>query len=80
MKKLLLLPLLMIGCVKTGTQVDVKNSKDNFEVEFLFKKDNCSVYRFSDVGRHYFTNCTETMTIHSCGKNCTYTENIKGDK
>jgi hypothetical protein len=50
----------------------------NFKVDFLFEKDGCKVYRFLDGNYHYFTNCTETSSTVSCGKNCHREENIKG--
>lgn len=75
----------MFGCEKKGTEEKITGNKDNFNVEFLFQKDECKVYRFKDDGRnHYFTNCNgETMTVHSyqCGKSrCHFQENIGGKK
>lgn len=90
MKYSLLFFLLFINsCAKKGSPQLVKESNDNFEVEKLFKKDKCSVYRFLDNGRyHYFTDCMETISDYSttstypCGKNIcyrteTHDENIK---
>lgn len=81
MKKLILLTLLFSGCVKDGLSEQHTNNKE-FDVELLFEHDTCKVFRFYDGGRsRYFTNCKgETMTTHSCGKNCTFEENIKGGK
>jgi hypothetical protein len=69
-----LLVLLFLGCTpKIVTPVDVQDSKDNFEVVKLFRKDNCTLYRFYDSGnKHYFSDCGEVETnwSESCGKNC----------
>lgn len=75
--------LFIIGCDKKGTPQTVSDALDDFRVEKLFKKDRCTVYRFSDDGRfHYFTDCTETISTISttqsypCGKSlCYQTEN-----
>lgn len=69
---------ILIGCNKRGTPVDIRDAADQFGVELLFVKDNCRVYRFGDGGyARYFTDCTETISQHSCGKNCILHENIK---
>ena len=81
---IMILALVLIGCTKEGTPTEVTSAVDKFEVTLLFKKDNCSVYRFYDGndGRaHYFTDCTETMTTvsYQCGKaRCHRQENIGG--
>ena len=69
---------LMSGCVKWGKSVEIKNALDEHEVELLFTKDGCSVYRFFDIGdRKYFVDCAgRTMQTISCGKNCTRGEEI----
>jgi ABC-type protease/lipase transport system fused ATPase/permease subunit len=71
----------MLNCAKKGILVNVSETIDDYYVEKLFKKDNCTVFRFYDGGRdHYFTDCTETISSYSCGKNCVRDENIGGKK
>ena len=52
-----------------------------FKVETLFTVDGCTVYRFSDAGYKYFTNCKGTTSWQeNCGKACTRDVNIGGGK
>ena len=77
--KLLLIMLLLISCAKESNYAT--KTVDGFEVSLLFEYEGCKVYRFIDVGRNiHFTNCTETMTQVSCGKNCTRPINVKGSR
>lgn len=69
MKYLIILALLLNGCVKAAQE----SAKDGeFEIETLFTKDGCTLYRFNDAGRYvYFTNCSgSTHYSETCGKNC----------
>jgi hypothetical protein len=45
----------LAGCMKHAESIQKVNSQ--FEVETLFTKDGCTVYRFFDDGFRYFTNC-----------------------
>lgn len=79
------LTLVLINCTKKGEPVKISDAKDDFEVQRLFTRDNCTVYRFYDNGYYrYFTNCSgSTMTTQSyqCGKmRCTRPEEISGGK
>lgn len=79
MYKYLLLILLVSGCSQDGTKVETKENIADFEVVKLFKTDGCTVYRFYDGGnKHYFTNCGQTMSNVSCGKNSHREEEIGG--
>lgn len=75
--QMILLSILLSSCEDRGQPVSITDAADNFNVEKIFKKDNCTVYRFYDSGNHYFTDCGETMSTVSCGKHCTRQENIK---
>ena len=59
--------LAIAGCEKSAQSVQKIGS---FDVETLFVKDGCTVYRFKDDGRlRYFTNCAgSTMGDVSNGK------------
>ena len=50
---------------------------ETYTVEKLFTYEGCTVYRFNDHRTVYYTNCNgETQSSHSCGKNCTATDNV----
>jgi hypothetical protein len=72
--------MLLTGCAKQAERVDQVNME--FNVDTLFTKDGCTVYRFYDEGRgRYFTNCKgSTEWSESCGKNCTRSAGIDGGK
>ena len=57
----------LTGCEKPSQHVEKIGA---FDVETLFEKDGCKVYRFSDIGEsHYFTNCGgSTMSQVSDGE------------
>ena len=45
------------GCAKDAER-KVKVSNPNFDVQLLFEKDGCKIYRFMDGGHYvYWTNC-----------------------
>lgn len=78
MKKVIFILFALIvicGCSKKGSSVEILDSKDDFKVEFLFEVDNVRVYRFVDGGRSiYFTNANGrveyTHVVHN-GKTTT---------
>lgn len=81
MKRLIviaLLALVVAGCKKTPTGETTYHGA--FEVSHLFTHDGCKVYRFYDEGRYrYYANCPSNTSVQhggSCGKNCTYDDNI----
>lgn len=71
---------MLTGCAKDPEQRQRVNAR--FDVDTLFTKDGCTVYRFDDNGHfHYFTNCSgATMSRESCGKNCTHDVSIAGGR
>lgn len=77
---IVLFSVLAVGCMQPPVQVQGTNNA-NIDVEQLFTHDGCRVYRFRDGGIHYFVRCDgavsqQTMSMKSCGKNCTYEESI----
>lgn len=71
MKHLVLL-MIIISLIACGRRAEEQTKSGSFNVERLFTIDGCTVYRFDDYQKVYFTNCngsTEWRT--SCGKNCT---------
>lgn len=71
---------LLAGCVK-GKAERTERAGQDFEVDTLFTKDGCTVYRFMDGGSpRYFTNCKgSTSWRETCGKNCTREQGVGGD-
>lgn len=52
--------LLLSGCYVKRTPIYAKpaSNNDDYEVNYLFNHDGCSVYRFLDKGNYvYFTKC-----------------------
>ena len=75
--------LLVWGCQQEG-KVTTTTDNPNFAVTLLFEHEGCRVYRFSDGGTKYFTNCRGSVAwkeTHYNGKT-TYTEqhDIQGGK
>ena len=66
---------MVAGCEKPAESV--AHTGAGFTVERLFTHDGCTVYRFSDSSKRYFTRCdgiaaqSTTTWQESCGKNCT---------
>lgn len=64
--------LALFGC--QGEAQETQHVGD-FQVDTLFTKDGCTVYRFGDNGAsRYFARCENTASVEwreSCGKNCT---------
>lgn len=77
--KYLLLTLLLSSCWSGSKAIKIDSTNNiEIQVDTLFTKDGCTIYRFIDSNRyHYYTKCGETVTTHNCGKNCKYEENIK---
>lgn len=80
MKKILLaiLCLSAISCAKKAEQSAAVGPEKMYRIEKLFTYEDCTIYRFNDVGRYiHYTNCKgQTNSTHSCGKNCTQTDNV----
>jgi hypothetical protein len=54
---IIILFIFLYGCSVEPEQVE-KTSNQNIKLDFLFEKDGCKVYRFSDRGQYvYWTNC-----------------------
>lgn len=66
---LLLLLVVLIGCGKSGIEVNKTNNND-FDITYLFTNDGCKVYRFSDSWYyHYYVNCGDSVESRvSAGK------------
>ena len=66
-----MLAVVLTGCLKNGQQQE-QTSNGNFNVELLFEKDGCKIYRFTDGGQAvYWTDCigkVETAYQQSSGK------------
>lgn len=64
----------LTACSKQAVSTEQSNNPE-IQVDTLFIKDGCTVYRFRDGGyARYFTKCgghTQTNWQESCGKNCT---------
>jgi len=70
MRKLLL--LLLTGCV-TEPIATAPTNNAGIQVDFLFEHEGCRVFRFKDIGYHYFARCdgvgpNATMLPDKCGK------------
>lgn len=49
--------ILLSACEKEAQRKE-NTSNDNFQIELLFEKDGCKVYRFTDAGHSiYYTDC-----------------------
>lgn len=70
---------LLAGCNKDPESATQVNKE--FAVDKLFTHEGCTVYRFIDDGRKYYTNCSGSVSFtRSCGKGCVYDERITGGK
>ena len=74
MRKLLLpfLSIVLGGCAAEPVATAPTNNA-NIEVDLLFEHDGCRVYRFRDLGYHYFARCdgagpNATVLPERCGK------------
>jgi hypothetical protein len=74
----------LAGCMEIKPAAETSQTNNAaIQVDTLFTKDGCTVYRFEDGGRNrYFVRCdngqTRTEWTESCGKNCTRTAEIPG--
>lgn len=75
--------LCALGCATRANPVAVHGT-DNAEVtvEHLFTHDGCAVYRFKDVGYHYYVRCdgtgsAMTHSLEPCGKSCVNDDTIQ---
>jgi hypothetical protein len=71
---LMLTPL--VGCFAEPVGRGPTNNPE-VQVDLLFTHDGCTVYRFRDVGFHYYVRCQDTApgetvsTLACTGKGCT---------
>lgn len=61
MKKLLITGLILTVLTACMKEAKSANKIDNFNVELLFEKDGCKVYRFYDGRYVYWANCEGTV-------------------
>ena len=71
-KVLVFFALASVGCVTEPIATAPTNNAD-IQVDLLFEHDGCRVYRFRDVGYHYFAKCggvgpNATVLPDRCGK------------
>ena len=75
---------MVAGCEKPAESV--AHTGAGFTVERLFTHDGCTVYRFNDYSKRYFTRCdgiaaqSTTTWQESCGKSCTREIEISGGR
>jgi len=78
---ILLLSLALTACNGVDPINTSKTNNPTAEVDTLFTKDGCTVYRFYDrMSFHYFVKCSNESTAISrqyCGKNCQKDEPIQ---
>lgn len=71
MKKILLI-IAIASLMACNIEPQSIEQKGNFQIEFLFEKDGCKVYRFQDGGHNiYWTDCrgkVENVYQQSSGK------------
>lgn len=72
---IIILFIFLYGCSVEPEQVE-KTSNQNIKVDFLFEKDGCRVYRFTDGGQNiYWTNCRGNISWKQGAKNKTRYQN-----
>lgn len=66
MKKLIIITALfaLFGCKKEAISSE-KTKINNIELELLFEKDGCKMYRFNDGGRNVYWATCEGKTSYS---------------
>lgn len=77
MKKyfIIILFIFLYSCSVEPEQVE-KTSNQNIKVDFLFEKDGCRVYRFTDGGQNiYWTNCRGNISWKQGAKTKTRYQN-----
>ena len=71
----------LVGCHNKAEFTQRAGAGNGIEVETLFTKDGCTVYRFHDGIYRYFTHCRGSTTWREgCGKNCSREVGIPGDQ
>lgn len=67
---LLLFGLIMTFCISCQNTAEktIPSSNMNYSIDKLFTHDGCTVYRFSDNGYKYFTNCKSVQWQQIEGK------------
>ena len=70
----LCIALFITACGKQPIE-STQTNNSNIQVDTLFEKDGCTIYRFLDAGTYrYFARCDtgqhKTMWTESCGKGC----------
>jgi hypothetical protein len=71
----IILFIFLYGCSVEPEQVE-KTSNQNIRVDFLFEKDGCRVYRFTDGGQNiYWTNCRGNISWKQGAKTKTRYQN-----
>lgn len=87
MKRVLVALVLLVACEADPVARHGTNNAD-VQLDTLFTRDGCTVYRFSDAGNlHYFARCEAASAEvigtrrESCGKNCSHVvdENIRAE-
>ena len=75
MKKITLTLLLIVSVLNSSCVGDAKETTQDgdFEIEFLFEKNGCKMYRFEDGGRYiYWSDCRGETQYSYQTKNNTY--------
>jgi len=59
MKVFIIIILILMSC---AGKLKESTKEGEFELEFLFEKDGCKIYKFYDFGRYiYWSNCAGNM-------------------
>ena len=73
MKVFIIIILILMSC--TGKPKESRKEGE-FELEFLFEKDGCKIYKFYDFGRYiYWSNCAGNMQYNISKKMQSFTNN-----
>jgi hypothetical protein len=62
MKKILITGFILIAFTACKKEAKSMSKVDAFELELLFEKDGCKVYRFYDGNYIYWANCAGTIS------------------
>lgn len=82
LKTILVASLLTVGLAGCSREALNRKATDNgnIEVDTLFTKDGCTVYRFVDFRTVYFVKCnngaSQVQYDYSCGKNCVASDSV----
>ena len=66
MKRLLIAGFILIAFTACRKEAKSTNKVDAFELELLFEKDGCKVYRFYDGTYIYWADCAGNITYEYC--------------